>query len=254
MACLIASLLPCLFPLQLRPEWAADGAGGGGTHCGDDRGGAGAVQAPSRQVGWKFRDACVRAVLPGLTSPATLLCCNPDKPSPRAALHCSLLSSAGTRSSSGTSSASTRAWWACCRPTPLSGGRKSAILAALLPSFRAACVCHTACERHCSKCSSRGKPLQPLSSPSCSPSCLDPPAPCPSPLAWCSTGVRLICTNQVGNGARTTVVSTQGGATVRCAAGPFLCAMLHSCCMTGEGLHWAAAASGAWERSPAWCL
>ena len=30
-----------------------------------------------------------------------------------------------------------------------------------------------------------------------------------------STGVRLVCTNQVGNGARTTVVSTQSGRTVR---------------------------------------
>lgn len=30
-----------------------------------------------------------------------------------------------------------------------------------------------------------------------------------------STGVRLICTNQVGAGARTTVVNTQGGRSVR---------------------------------------
>ena len=38
-------------------------------------------------------------------------------------------------------------------------------------------------------------------------------------LPVCSTGVRLICTNQVGNSARSTVVNTQGSSSVRC-AGP----------------------------------
>lgn len=43
-----------------------------------------------------------------------------------------------------------------------------------------------------------------------------------APAACCpcrSAGVRLICTNQVGNGARTTVVNTQSGATIRWAWG-----------------------------------
>lgn len=220
---LSCSLPISLHSVQLRPQRGADWAGGRRPHCGHHRCRAGALQAPACQVGSQRPPssplllACRRAIartlpssLPRHARPLPYHVCWLPLPI-KATAYPSTPPACwpGTRSSCATSGASTPAWCRCCRPTPSSGagaGRCQQQHRAIKVVLACCTVTSTACwvsfvgATGCSRLLNKHSVTAAL------------PAAC---CSLRSTGVRLICTNQVGNGARTTVVNTQNSTSIR---------------------------------------